>query len=301
MKTPLAWVGTIGEGLWSSADLETWTREPTVPADARIYSLAGGGGALFAGGRGAVHRRSGGRWTALALPDPELEAWALAVDPREPDRVYAGCRPLALLASEDGGQHWAALPLELPRDTPHPHTARVTAILADGPSLVGGVEVGGVFRSDDGGKHWTADNEGLPSLDIHALLPTPGGALLAATPRGIARRDGRWSTARLDAPWQYCRALVALPDGEGVLCGLGDGPPGTRGTVVISEDDGRTWRSALFPGTAASSVWSLAATADGGEVLAAAIRGELYLSDDQGRAWRRLPRTFTEVRAVLLD
>ena len=67
-----------------------------------------------------------------------------------------------------------------------------------------------------------------------------------------------------------------------------------------SEDDGRSWRSALFPGTAHSSIWSVSVTAADPElVLAAAIGGELFLSEDAGRAWRRLERSFKEVRAVL--
>ena len=162
-----------------------------------------------------------------------------------------------------------------------------------------GVEVGGVFASKDGGGSWEAVIGGLPSLDIHALARS--GALVAATPRGIARHDGGWALADFAAPWRYCRALSALPGRPGeLLCGMGDGPPGTRGAVMRSEDDGRSWRSALFPGTAHSSIWSVSVTAADPElVLAAAIGGELFLSEDAGGAWHRLERSFKEVRAVL--
>jgi photosystem II stability/assembly factor-like uncharacterized protein len=156
--------------------------------------------------------------------------------------------------------------------------------------------VGGVFRGEPDGKHWRAVNDGLPSLDIHALARA-GDALVAASPRGIARySEGTWSAAALHAPWRYCRALVRA-DGGDVLCGLGDGPPGTRGGVVISEDGGRSWHSALVAGTAASTVWSIA-VADG-RALAAAIGGEMFGSEDDGRTWARIPQTFSEVRAVL--
>jgi hypothetical protein len=87
------------------------------------------------------------------------------------------------------------------------------------------------------------------------------------------------------------------PPGGSILCGLGDGPPGSRGGVVISQDGGRSWHGALFPGTAASTVWSIA-VADG-QALAAAIGGELFSSEDDGRTWTRIPQTFQEVRAVL--
>jgi photosystem II stability/assembly factor-like uncharacterized protein len=299
MRGSRAWVGTVGEGLWWSEDLEGWERAPDVPADARVFALAAGPDALYAGAPGVVYRRRAGGWRALPLPDPALELWSLAVDPEVPGRLWAGCRPLALLASEDGGERWRALPLGLDEGTPRPHTPRVTAILPEPAALRCGVEVGGVFASEDGGKHWTAVNDGLVSLDVHALVRARDGALVAATPRGIARRDRAWATAHLEAPWTYCRALAALGDGS-LLCGLGDGPPGTRGAVVRSEDDGRTWRSTLFPGLAASSVWALARAADG-RALAAAIRGELFTSEDDGRTWTRLPRTFTEIRTVGFD
>jgi len=299
VRAPRAWVGTVGDGLWWSDDLERWEREPALPADARVLALAAGGGMLFAGARGAVHRRTRAGWRALPLPDAALEPWALALDPRAPGRVYAGCRPLALLASEDAGETWSPLGLALPPGAPRPHTPRATAILVEADALRCGVEVGGVFASEDRGRHWIPDGDGLPSLDVHALVRAPDGALLAATDRGLARRDAGWSPARLEAPWTYCRALARGPDGT-LLCGLGDGPPGSRGGVVVSDDGGRAWRSALFPGTAASSVWTLAVATDG-TALAAAIGGELFWSEDGGRAWARLPRAFTEVRAVLFD
>lgn len=296
-------VGTLGQGLWRSADDgESWAPEPGVAPDARLFALAGDAETLFAGARGAVYRRTRGRWTTLALDDPELETWALAVDPESPATVYAGCRPLALLRSDDAGVHWKPLDLALPAGTERPHTPRVTSILAERDTLWCGVEVGGVFASRDGGHAFAPVSEGLPSLDVHALAR--GRALVAATPRGIGRRDGdgRWTTADLRAPFRYCRALAPLPGRPGaLLCGLGDGPPGTRGAVVLTEDDGRTWHSARFPGTAASSVWSVAVAPGGdGRALAGAIGGELFLSEDRGYTWRALARTFAEIRAVFI-
>jgi photosystem II stability/assembly factor-like uncharacterized protein len=287
-----AWVSTVGAGLWRAADVDHWQREPGVPDTARIFALAGAGDVLIAGGDGCVYRRDGARWTTLPLPSAELQPWSLTVSG---GTIFAGCRPLALLRSDDAGEHWRTLDITLPPETPRPHTPRITAILVEGETIWCGVEVGGVFRSEDGGKHWSTVNDGLPSLDIHALARA-GDVLLAATPRGIARYDGTWSEALLHAPWRYCRAIAALPSGD-VLCGLGDGPPGTRGGVVVSDDGGRSWNSALFPGTAASTVWSIAAA--GGQALAAAIGGELFASDDDGRTWARIPQTFQEVRAVL--
>jgi photosystem II stability/assembly factor-like uncharacterized protein len=296
------WAGTVGHGLWQAdVDGEDWTHVASVPADAKLFSLAADRDVVFAGGEGVIYRQASSGWERLDLPEPGVQVWSLAVDPRAPDTVFAGCRPLALLRSDDGGRHWRALPLELPPATERPHTPRVTAILVEDHAVWCGVEVGGVFVSEDGGQRWHAVNNGLPSLDIHALARS-GGALLAATPRGIARRDGRWSPASLGVPWRYCRALAPLPGRPGeVVCGLGDGPPGTRGAVVVSDDSGRTWHSPLFPGLAGSTVWTVATSpAAPDDVLAASIGGELFASDDAGRSWRRLPQSFTDVRSVLM-
>jgi photosystem II stability/assembly factor-like uncharacterized protein len=286
-----AWVATVGQGLWHSENLERWRQVSDIAWDARLYALADD----VAGGDGAVWVRTGERWTRRALDDPDRQVWSLALDSRAPSTIYAGCRPLALLRSEDGGVSWETLPLALPADTPRPHTPRVTAILVEDDALWCGVEVGGVFRSEDGGKHWTAENAGLPSLDVHALLRARDGALVAALPNGLARHDGRWARATLNVPWAYCRALAEA--GDALLCGFGDGPPGRRGAVAVSEDGGRTWHSALLPGAAESTVWSVSVAGD--DAVAGAIGGEVFASEDAGRTWRRLDRRFGEIRAVL--
>ena len=303
MRSPELVVGTNEEGLWLGRDAgRVWAAEPSVPSDARIFSLARAAkaDALFAGGAGCVYRRAGLRWERLPLPDVSLEAWALAVDPRQPSTLFAGCRPLTLLRSDDGGERWTPLDLRLPPETERPHTPRVTSILVEADAVWCGIEVGGVFRSADGGNRWEPVSAGLPSLDIHALAR--GQALLTATPRGLARLEGeRWSPTELCAPWRYCRALAVLAPGHELLCGLGDGPPGTRGGVVRSEDDGRSWRSARLDAAPGSSVWSIAVAPDGDDLaVAAAFRGELFLSEDRGHTWQRLARSFAGLRAVLI-
>lgn len=301
----MIYVGTVGEGLWrSDARGETWAPEPGLPPDARVHSIAMSlDDRLYVGARGVVYRRDGPTWTALALPDSDFEVWALGVRPRGPSVVLAGCRPLALLEMEDDGTRWWSLGLALPPGTPEPHTPRVTAILFDRghPEKVwAGVEVGGVFEARGRGRTWVPINEGLPSLDIHALALAADGALLAATPRGVAVYEGeRWAPAVSDSPDRYFRALAVKPDEPGTLyAGLGDGPPGTRGTILISTDSGRHWARTGFPG-AGSSVWSIATDPRApGLVVAAAIKGEVFVSRDGSRSWARASRTFAEIRAV---
>ena len=302
----MIYAGTIGEGLWRSDDLgRTWFPELGVPGTAKIYALAGSpdGRQLYAGAEGGIHRRDVRTWSYLPLPSAELQVWALGIHPREPSTILAGCRPLALLTSEDGGKHWSSLPLSLPGGTPEPHTPRVTAVLFDSaePETAWvGVEVGGVFVTRDQGRTWVAINEDLPSLDIHALALAGDRTLLAATPRGVAvHGGGRWTTADSESPDRYFRALVSRPDDAGTLyAGLGNGPPGTRGSVLASTDDGRSWRQTGLS-NAGSSIWSLATDPrEPGLLVAAAIGGEIFTSLDGGHSWIGAPQRFAELRAV---
>lgn len=302
----MIYAGTIGEGLWWSDDLgRTWFPEQSVPGAAKIYAFAGSldSGWLYAGAEGGVYRRDGRTWSYLPLPSSELQVWALGIHPREPSTILAGCRPLALLVSEDDGKHWSPLPLSLPSGTPEPHTPRVTAILFDSEepeTAWAGVEVGGVFVTRDRGRAWVAINRDLPSLDIHALVLAGDRTLLAATPRGVGvYGGGRWTTADSESPDRYFRALVSKPADAGTLyAGLGNGPPGTRGSVLVSTDNGRNWRQTGFSG-AGSSVWSLATDPrEPGLLVAAAIKGELFTSPDGGQSWVRASQKFAELRAV---
>ncbi len=301
----MIYVGTVGEGLWRSDDHGvTWASEPRVPANARIYALAASpDGRLFVGASGVVYRRDRQTWTSLPLPDGQLQVWALGIHPLDPSVVLAGCRPLALFASEDDGKRWWPLGLSLPEGTPEPHTPRVTTILFDAerPEKVwAGVEVGGVFEANDGGRTWVPINSGLASLDVHALALAADGAILAATPRGVGVYSaGRWASAATPFTDRYFRALAAKPgDARTLYAGLGDGPPGTRGAVVVSRDNGRSWGVTGFPG-AGSSIWSVATDGrEPGLVAAAAIKGEVFVSRDGGDSWARASRTFGEIRAV---
>jgi len=302
----MIYAGTVGEGLWRSDDLgRNWSPEPGLPSNARIYALAvaADGRTLYAGAEGVVYRRDRSGWSRIELPDGGLQVWALAIHPREGEVVFAGCRPLGLFRSEDEGRRWDRLPFSLPEGTPEPHTPRVTAVLFDaelGETAWAGVEVGGVFRTEDRGRAWAPMNRDLPSLDIHALALARDRALLAATPRGVAAYSGEgWAPTASLHPDRYFRALAGKPGDAGTLyAGLGNGPPGSRGTVLVSTDSGRRWEETGFPG-AGSSVWALATDPREPELLvAAAFKGELFTSTDSGRSWVRAPKTFAEVRAL---
>ncbi len=86
----------------------SWHREryPSLP----ILSLAFGHSpdTIYAGGGISKSTDGGATWTRLTLREPD-EVRALAVDPADPQLVYAGSQEHGLWSSADGGDTWAAL------------------------------------------------------------------------------------------------------------------------------------------------------------------------------------------------
>ena len=119
-------VGTLGQGIWRSSDGgDTWLRvrhglysECAVralavhPSDARV---------MYCGADTGVYRSedSGEHWERLDSPMSEIPIWALAIDPVDPNIIFAGTRPAALFRSTDGGQHWDKLSVQIAEECPN--------------------------------------------------------------------------------------------------------------------------------------------------------------------------------------
>ena len=54
-----------------------------------------------------------------------------AIDPADPDIIFAGTRPAALYRSTDGGRNWRKLPAEIVEECPNVGAPRVTALTID--------------------------------------------------------------------------------------------------------------------------------------------------------------------------
>src|SRR5262249_15752632 len=120
MKHATMWVGPLGQGIWRSSDGgDTWLRvrhgiysESAVralavhPSDARI---------MYCGADSGIYRSEdkGEHWEWLDSPMNEIPVWAVAIDPVDPNIIFAGTRPSALFRSKDGGLHWDKLPVQM--------------------------------------------------------------------------------------------------------------------------------------------------------------------------------------------
>jgi photosystem II stability/assembly factor-like uncharacterized protein len=310
-------VGTIGSGAWLSPDGgENWRRVMKgLWSESRVYGLAvhpAEKRTVFAGANDGVYKSTDGGQSFEHIDSPmnAMDVWKIAFDPSDPNIVFAGTRPAALFRSTDGGMHWRQCRVDMAEDCPNVRIPRVTALTVDpaDPRMVwAGVEVDGVRRSTDGGETWSRITDGIDDPDIHDVTTavTAGKAVFTTTPREIFASDDRGKSWRglgvgRHFALPYCRSLAVKPgDPDTLFVATGDGAVGKTGAIQRSTDGGEHWKMLKLPVEPNSPIWAFATNpADPDRLVACSHYGELYRSDDSGDAWTKLPREFTEIRAV---
>lgn len=274
-----AFAGFFGAGLLSLDPGSTaWKRVDGVPADCSVQAVSFGAdgqvlvatrerGVLFSPDRGQTWTPGpGGNMQGVAV-GTDGSLWAglwegglrVSTDggaswkPRpfahvghvadlafsESGRGFAVLVGLGLLATADNGATWAQteLPVRPARDVR-------LALDRDG-RLFAASPREGLFVSDDSGATWTRDKQGLPDGGVMAVAVTPGGSVLAIPGDGsglYARGgSGEWTLVPLagEDGWDYgVWDLAFLPGGRAMAFGPQD--------LILSDDDGRTWRRHRF-------------------------------------------------------
>ena len=311
-------VGTVGSGAWTSPDGgDSWQRVRSgLWGESRVYGLAvhpREPRTVFAGADDGIYKSldGGQKFEHLNSPMNKIDVWKIAFDPADPETIFAGTRPAALFRSTDGGRQWQQLRVNMVEDCPNVGVPRVTALTVD-PSdhrvIWAGVEVDGVRRSLDGGETWTRIAGGLSDPDIHDVAVRPAGAdktVLTSTPREIFASSDKgesWHGLGVGKHFglPYCRGLALKTDDPDTLfVATGDGAVGATGAIQRSKDGGRSWERLSLPAVPNSPIWAFATHhADPGLVLACSHYGEIYASRNAGNSWGKLPREFTEIRAL---
>jgi photosystem II stability/assembly factor-like uncharacterized protein len=273
-------------GPYRSTDAgDTWERmnfpgdEPVVwsfeihPADARVMYVGTQDMAVYRSEDG------GGQWRQLTVPrNPDglcvmgfpTRMIRLALDPTNPDELYAGVEVGGLVRSLDGGTTWAdcnapLLELATQERYTQKHGPRrasegmmdthALAISAAQPGTVFLANRLGVFRSDDKGTSWS-------DMDI-----------------------GRFS------PLTYARDVKVFPhDAHTLLGAFSIAAVSDAGSLYRSPDLGATWMRFDHDVSIDSTLMIIAASAQSPErVYCAARRGQVFGTEDGGRSWQTYP------------
>jgi photosystem II stability/assembly factor-like uncharacterized protein len=316
-------VGTIGQGVMTSPDDgESWTRASVrqgMHSDSIVRAVLPDPrrpDVVYAGTDMGLYRSddAGAKWRLLDNPLRGSMVWSVAVDPVDPNVMFAGTgtpsKP-GIYRSTDDGKSWEQLAVDIAPECPNVGTPRPTGIAVDPTDhrhVWVGLEVDGVRHSTDGGETWTRVNGQIPNPDVHNVLVVAGPpkAVFAVVNDDVWRSvdDGKsWQPARAREvfPWHYARGIAVKPnDPRTVFLTLGDATPGRIGTVMRSRDSGATWQSLPLPVQPNSAMWTVSVPPSAPETVFAASRyGYLYRSDDGGDSWRKLWREFGEVSSIL--
>ena len=331
------YIGVCNGGVWRSDDYgRTWEPifddQPTqsigaiavAPSDPRTIYVGSGEGLQrpdLSVGDGIYKSTDGGAtWKHLGLRSGQ-QIPALAVDPRDPNRVFAAVlghpygpnTERGLFRSTDGGATWEKVlyvdentgAYDVDIDPANPDVVYATlwqgrqAPWEDANAYGGGN--GGIFKSTDGGTTWKKLADGLPEhvvqanlaiapsrpARIYALVATSNESEYASGKgQGLYRSDdagASWTKATEDA-----RPLMRIGGGDLPVVAVDPQNPdvvySTSLVTVRSADAGRTWSSIRGApgGDDYQNIWI--DPADPNVLLVVSDQGAI-VSTNRGRTW----------------
>lgn len=221
---------------------------------------------------------------------------ALAIDPTNPQTVYAGAAG-GVYKSVNGGTSWTAVNTGL-TDT----QIMSLAIDPSSPQTVyAGTYYNGVFKSVNGATSWSAVNTGQTGTSVTSLafaLTMPQ-TLYAGTNGGIFKSidgGGVWSAVNIGLTNTDVRSLAITPSTPQTVYA------GTNGGVFKSIDGGGSW-NAVNTGLTSTDVRSLAVDSSTSQTVYAGTFYGLFKSVNGGSNWSAINVELTDtiVIAIAVD
>jgi photosystem II stability/assembly factor-like uncharacterized protein len=215
---------------------------------------------------------------------------ALAVDPSDPTRLWAGYyAPGGLATSHDGGKTWT-IGAEGLGDNP------VFDLLPFPDSHLWAATRDGLLESVDGGASWKPAAGDLPPATVFALAADASGRLYAGLDgAGLYAREpgeGRWVSLTNDEPLTTAAVLSLAVSSDGTQLYAGTAGRG----LFSSHDAGHTW-TAAFPG---DYVPNMALNLSHPTTAVASLRDRLVRTRDGGESWDVLPVPWARDEVVSL-
>ena len=289
---------------------------------------------IHSGFRGKVYKSTDGgeSWTAVGTDLTKFGIGAIAVNPEDPQIIYAGStQEEGIFRSMDGGQTWQ----QSNRGLTNMEILSMAIDPTDPRILYAATEFLGVFKSTDRGLHWTPINNGIKGIrqsrltidpsDPQCLYVINGNGLISKTTDGgetwIDIPETRWfvldpqnsqhlygmdweyqliETMDGGTSWQTVEPYRATPraidpDDPQILYGT------RRDSVLKSIDGGVNWTGSELPGSP-GYIRGLVIDWSDPEILYAwsnvvltRIRGGLFKSTDGGASWRRIEEGLTNI------
>ena len=324
----LFYMGAVQGGIWKSTD---YGNEWTNISDGKLPGVASPIGALavapsnpkiiyagtgeadirgdFATGDGIYKSADAGKtWAYAGFRDTHMTT-ALAIDPRNPNVVYASSmghvfKPnpdRGIFKTTDGGKTWNKIlfidddtgGVQVLMDPRNPDTIYAAMWQAQRMpwKLISGGPGSGLFKSTDGGAHWTniSKNPGFASGDLGKI----GVSVAASDPRVVyaivqAHEGGVFRSSDGGASWQrvngemklrqrafYYMAIFVDPTNENVAYA-----PQVDG-VFKTTDGGKTWKT-IAPAGDHHIVWI---NPHNPKILLVGNDGGAMVSTDNGKTW----------------
>jgi photosystem II stability/assembly factor-like uncharacterized protein len=237
-----------------------------------LVLAAGVGLVVWLAGGGDGGQTAGSSFTRAEASLPNTPDYhSLLVSPADPQRIWLGTH-VGLHESTDGGRSWTEVGLD------GQDAMNLARIKRSATVWVAGHNV--LAKSTDGGASWTdVQPQGLPSLDVHGFAADPRDPRrlwAAVAGQGLFRStdSGRTFSLASQRVGPGVMALAVNPAGQVLAGEMEQG-------LMVSDDEGRTWRNVLGEG-----VMGLAVNPRTPRRVLATSGSGISLSTDSGATWR---------------